>query len=381
MRILSARRINLRYIRKTILVAFLILALTVPPLANFSIGNIYAASPLTNYKIGINNSQSGATDVTYTFNWTTSGTNPIKQIDIQVCTTPSGTCNAPSGFSSGTPTLSADNIAGSGRTVSAPTANAFRVVVTTPATQSTQSMNLTFTGVTNPTSDNTTFYTRATTYSDTGSTIIDGPTVAAFAVLTSSSIAVTASVDPSFTFSIAGVSSGANFNGGSGNVDVTTTATTIPFGTLSVGDQTIAAHDVTISSNALNGYQVTASHSAGLLAGNPPLASGSANVDSFTGSNASPATWSSPNGTTASTNTGFFGYSTEDSSLCTGTVDRFTNGGPNWAGSSTTGGELICNANAVTGQTTRIGWAIEVNAYQQPGLYSGTAILIATPTY
>src|SRR5204863_9409438 len=119
-----------------------------------------------------------ASGVTYTYHLTTSVTTAIKQVDIQVCTTASGTCNAPAGFSSGSPTLANDNLAGSGRTVSAPTANAFRVVVTTPAAQSTQAVVLTFTGVTNPSTINTTYYTRTTTYSDTGSTVIDGPTSA-----------------------------------------------------------------------------------------------------------------------------------------------------------------------------------------------------------
>lgn len=366
---------------RAILALFLAIVLSVPPVGNLFVTKAHAA-PLTNYKILINNSQASASGVTYTFNWTVSGAvQQIKQIDMQICTTASGTCNAPSGFSSGTPTLESDNIAGTGRTVTAPTANAFRVVVTTPAAQATTAMYLNFTGVTNPSTTDTTFYARTTTYSDTGTTILDGTSVAAFAILTSSSIAVSATVDTSFTFSVAGVASGGNFNGGTGNIDETATATTIPFGTLTVGTDEIVAHDITVSTNAANGYQITASHSATQIAGDPPLASGSANIDTFSGTNASPTTWSEPAGTTANTNTGYFGYSTEDASLCTGTVDRFTNGGLKWAGSSTTGAEVACSSVPVSSETTRVGWAVEVNGYQPPGLYRGTAILIATPTY
>ena len=360
---------------------FLILLLLLPPLVNLYAAKANAGT-LTNYKLTINNSQAAATNVTYGFNWTTTATTAIKQIDIQICTTASGTCTAPSGFASGTPTIQADNIAGTGRTNSAPTANAFRVVVTTPSTQSTQAMFLNFTGVTNPSTVNTTYYARTTTYSDTGSTVIDGTTTTAFAVLDTASIAVSATVDPSFSFSVAGVSTGGNFNGGSGNINVTSTASTIPFGTLASGAPKIAAHDVTISTNAANGYTVTASHSANAQSGNPPLISGSTNnIDTWSGTNASPTTWGSPAGTSANVNTGYFGYSTEDATLCTGTAARFTTGGAKWAGSSTVGAEVICNTAGTSTETTRVGWEAEVNAIQPSGGYTGTVILIATPTY
>ena len=359
----------------------LAILLTLPPVVNVFIAKA-SAGTLTSYNVQINNAQAAATNVTYTFNWNTSATTAIKQVDIQVCDAPSGTCNAPAGFSAGSPTLASDNIAGTGRTVTAPTANAFRVVVGTPATQATQAMHLDFTGVTNPSGANTTYYVRTTTYSDTGSTIIDGSTVAAFAVLSSSSIAVTASVDPIFTFTLAGVASGGNFNGGSGNitVDNSSDANTIPFGTLAAGTPKIAATDITISTNASNGYTVTASHAA-TISGNPPLVSGTDNFDSFTGTNISPTSWSAPSGTTANTNTAFFGYSTEDSSLCTGTVNRFTSGGAKWAGTTTTGAEVACSTAGVTNETTRVGWEAEVNGIQPAGSYSGTVVLVATPTY
>jgi hypothetical protein len=366
---------------KIFLALILVVALTFPPLVNLFVAKVQAGT-LSSYKLQINNSQAAATGVTYGFFWTTSATTAIKQIDIQICTTATGTCTAPTGFSSGTPTLSSDNIAGTGRTTTGPTSNAFRVVVTTPSSQSTQAMFLNFTGITNPSTINSTYYARTTTYSDTGTTVIDGTTAAAFAVLDTSSIAVSASVDPNFAFSVAGVSSGGNFNGGTGNINVTSTATTLPFGTLTAGTPKIAAQDVTVTTNAANGYTVTASASATTQAGSPPLVSGSTNnIDSFTGTNASPTTWSNPSGSTANVNTGFFGYSTEDSSLCAGTANRFTNSGPNWAGTTSTGQELICSATAVTSETTRVGWEIAVNSVQPAGAYTGTVVLVATPTY
>src|SRR6185437_5823520 len=97
--------------RSTKIAAVLVLAilLAYPPLVNLFVSRANAAG-LTAYKVQINNSQANAAGVTYTFDWTTSVTTAIAEIDIQICTTPSGTCSAPSGFSTGTPTLGSNNI-------------------------------------------------------------------------------------------------------------------------------------------------------------------------------------------------------------------------------------------------------------------------------
>ncbi len=361
----------------------MVLVLMLPPLVNLYVNNANAGT-FTNAKVLINNSQSGATSVSYNFRFTAAATTAIKQINIKFCTTPGAyadACTTPTGIVTTGAALSADNITGTGRTNTFTGNGILQTVVTSASTQSPTAITYDITGITNPTADNTTSYARVITYSDTGTTEIDSTSVA-FAVLDSDSIAVSATVDPNFTFTVAGVSTGGNFNGGTGNINVTTTATAIPFGGLVAGTPKIAAHDVTISTNASNGYTVTASHSATTQSGNPPLVSGSTdNIDSFTGTNATPTTWSAPGGTTANTNTGFFGYSTEDATLCTGTAARFTTGGAKWAGSSSLGEEVICNTTGVTSQTTRLGWEAEANSIQPSGAYTGTVILIATPTY
>lgn len=333
------------------------------------------AGTLTARKLTISDSRAAAASVTYDFAFTTSVTTSIKQVDIQICDSASGTCNAPSGFSSGTPTLGSDNLAGSGRTTTAPSANAFRVVVTTPSTQSTQAVTMSFTGVTNPSTIDTTYYARITTYSDTGSTVIDGTDAVAFAILTTTSIAVSATVDPTLTFSVAAVSSGGSVN--SATTNITTTASTVPFGTLSSGTPKIGAHDITVTTNATSGYTTTVKGTT-----NPVLVSGSNNIDEFTGSNASPATWSAPAGSSNSVNTGYFGYTTNDASLGTGTATRFTSSGGNkWSGTTTSPLEVAYSAAGVSSEVTRVGWQAEVNALQAAGSYTGTVILVTTPTY
>lgn len=358
---------------------FMIGLLTVvTPLTLFSIANSKAyAGTLTQAKVQIGNSQASAT-TSYNFYFTVANTTAIKQIDIKFCTQAgafAATCTAPTDFSASSATRIGDNITGTGRTDSAPAANQFRSVITTPATQSPTTVSYQLTGVANPSTTNTSFFARIITYSDTGTTEIDNGQVA-FAILTSTSLAVSATVNPILSFSLAAVTTG-SVNGEAITITSGTSASTIPFSTLVAGTPAVAAHDATVTTNASNGYTVTASASA-----TPPLVSGANDIDPFTGTNASPATWSEPNGSTANTNTGYFGYTTEDATLGTGTADRFTSSGGNkWAGTTITGQEVIYSATGVSSQTTRLGWQTEVNNIQPAGAYTGSVILIATPTY
>lgn len=70
-------------------------------------------------------------------------------------------------------------------------------------------------------------------------------------------VRVTATVDPTINFSIAGIASGATRCGVT--TDVTTTATAVPFGVMALNTFKTSAHDLTVSTNASSGYVVTAS--------------------------------------------------------------------------------------------------------------------------
>lgn len=70
-------------------------------------------------------------------------------------------------------------------------------------------------------------------------------------------VRVTATVDPTISLSVAGVSSGATRCGVS--TDITTTALSVPFGTMTLNTFKTLAQDVTVSTNASGGYVVTAS--------------------------------------------------------------------------------------------------------------------------
>jgi hypothetical protein len=202
---------------------------------------------------------------------------------------------------------------------------------------------------------------------------------AAIGILDTGSISVTANVAPSFAFTVAPVLTGQMVNNIATTVD--TTATTIPFGDVLPGGAAVtAAHDLTVSTNAEGGYTVT------VKATDPPLVdtiNTNNNIDNFSGSNATPATWSAPAGATKNINTGYFGYTTNDATLGTGTADRFTSSANQWAGFSTSPEEVMYNSSATSfaGQTVRIGYQVQVDGYQPPGSYAGTITLVATPTY
>jgi hypothetical protein len=381
-------------IQKMLAVIVLAILLAYPPLVNLFIEQTHAAS-LTSYSVNIGDSRAGVATY-HNFQFNTPSTTAIKTITFQYCTTASGSCTAPTGMIlTASPTLgTVSGIAGSGYSAAGSSGTCtgsgnsnctITLTVTTPSAQTggaTVLVPVTI-GITNPTVTNTTYFVRITTV-DGSSATIDGPNSPAFAILTGTSVAVSATVDPNLTFSIASVNSGGTVNGAT--TTVTSTAGTVPFGTLVSGSSQIAAQDLTITTNAGSGYTITASHAA-TISGNPPLVAVNNvdNIDTFNdsgASNASPATWSAPAGSTADVDTGYFGYTTNDAALCTGTGNRFTSSGGNkWAGTTTIGQEVACSTTGVSSQTTRVGYQVQINSLQPAGSYAGTVILIATPTY
>ena len=109
-------------------------------------------------------------------------------------------------------------------------------------------------------------------------------------------VTVTAAVDTTLTFTISGVASGAaNANGEAGNTDVTTTSTSIPWGTLATGVAKEARQDLALTTNAAAGFTVTLFQDQNLIS-----ASG-ADIDLFKdGVDGAAAAWASPTGTLGS---------------------------------------------------------------------------------
>ncbi len=85
-----------------------------------------------------------------------------------------------------------------------------------------------------------------------GATVVDSTSVAIGAI---EAVQVSATVAPQITFSIAGVSSGTSTCGV--NTDATSTATAVPFGSLSINAFSTVSQALTVATNASNGYVVT----------------------------------------------------------------------------------------------------------------------------
>lgn len=334
-----------------------------------SISSVYAGT-LSTSKVTISDSRAGQSGLTHTFSFTTATTGTIQTVVLQYCTTPSGTCTTPTGL------VTTSGVQGSVTGLGASTTNfssngTLTLTVTSPVSISSgTAITIPYLSLTNPTTTDSSFFVRIDT-KDGSSTTIDSTTVA-FATLDTNSLTITAEVGSTFSVTLAAVTTG-SVNGQAINISATT-ASTIPFGTLSTGVSKVAAHDITVTTNSVNGYTVT------VMANNPPLTDGSNNIDNFTEPNSLPLVWSAPAGSNANVNTGFLGYTTEDTSLCTGTTSRFSSN--KWAGFDTTPYEVVCNPSAVTsGETTRIGWQVEVNGLQPAGSYTGNIIIVTTPTY
>jgi hypothetical protein len=228
--------------------------------------------------------------------------------------------------------------------------------------------------ITNPTAGFYTISLAGTNYTDSGAVQV--------AIITG--VTTTASVSSSLSVTVGAIGSSQSVNGATTNI--ISTATTMPFAALTVATPKIGAHSLTISTNAAGGYTaliraVTGSGYTNILADS------SNNVDGFRGTagtatNAAPLTWGSPTGSSANVDTGWYGYTTDDSSLGTGTPARFTSSGGNkWAPFSDTGYEVAYNSAPVSSEVTNVGHEIEVNGLQPQGSYTGTIEYIVTAIF
>ncbi len=230
--------------------------------------------------------------------------------------------------------------------------------------------------VTGPTGD-----TRITNPSSAGSAIIavatpndSGDTRVAII----DDVVVTADVATTFTFTITGVATSSTVNGSPTTTAGSSTATSIPFGTLVSGTTTMMAQDLSVLTNATNGFVVTVEQSQNLLS------STGADIDGFANGayTNTPAAWSKPTGQLANEATwGHWGITSED--------DLNTNefGTDLWVAASTTPRQVFHNGGPADGVTansgsTRVGYQVEISALQEAGDdYTTTLTYIATPTF
>jgi hypothetical protein len=166
-------------------VALVVAVATLTPLL---LSSTASAAQITGRKLTIGSGVPSAV-TTYAFDFTvpTTGT-IIKSLSADACTAAVGTCTTPTGFSvsgvtlTGQPTGLGD---ASGWTVNTATAGSLRLADSSDASTPSGAQHVSFSGVTNPSTVNTSFFLRITTYSDgSWTTPIDTGTTASAVVQT-----------------------------------------------------------------------------------------------------------------------------------------------------------------------------------------------------
>lgn len=326
---------------------FAFFVISVVTFASFS--PLASAAQVTNRTLTIGSSVASA-NTSYAFTFTVPSATVVKSASFTACTTASGTCTTPSGFSISSSTLASQPTglgSASGWTANTATAGSLRILNASNATAPSGSQSVTFNTVTNQSAANSTFFVRITTYSDSAwTTPIDTGTVAAS---TAGQITVTASIDESVTFTLA--------------------AATVPLGALTTSSTGVGTSSMTASTNANSGYSVTVNGTT--------LTSGSNTI----------AALASP---TASTmNTAQFGINLmANTTPSVGVAASGTGTGVAAAGYNTANqfkfvsGDTVASATAPTNSNTfTTSYIANINGAAAAGSYATQLTYIATANY
>lgn len=225
--------------------------------------------------------------------------------------------------------------------------------------------------VTNPTATTSYEFTVTAGVADLGQTRV--------AII--NNVLVTANVDTTLTFTVSGMANGQTVNSSPTTTAATSTSTTLPFGTLAAGVSKTLGQDLTVATNAKNGYIVTVKQSQNLLS------STGADIDGFIDGayTDTPTAWVTPTNNIANENTwGHWGLTSDDTSLLGAGTDFAAN---QWIAASTTPRAIMAHNGPADGTTqsigkARIGYQAQITALQEAGDdYNTTLTYVATPTF
>ncbi len=192
-------------------------------------------------------------------------------------------------------------------------------------------------------------------------------------------VRVTATVDPTISFSIAGISSGATRCGVS--TDATTTATSVPFGGMALNTFKTLAQDLTVSTNASGGYVVTSSENdqLGLGGATTPFIPDTT-CDGGTCTESSAVEWAT------ATNNGF-GYSLENVDAASIAFEYDTSGDTfrSKQFADITGAEtpqtIFSSTTVANAENAYVCYRLSVGATQAAGDYENQITYTATGTF
>lgn len=316
-----------------------------------------ASAAPTSASLTLGDSRPGQT-TTYTFAASTVASTSLKCIEFDIGTSSDGT-GAVTGLDTSSSTLSSSTLitAGSWTVSNAASADHKLRITNTTGEAPSASGNVVWGSVVNGSTADTSYFGVFRTYSDdTCSTQVETSTVK---FIYTSGQEVSLTVDPSLSFTVAGVAGSTSVNGTT--TTVASTATTVPFGTVTTSANGIAAQDLTVATNANNGYTVYARYTGQLT---------NATSDTITdhgGTHTTPTTFSAA-GTEA------FGYTTEDTDL-----SQFQSN--LWAGMQTSNNSVSTRTSSTASETVRVGYQAGIDGATEAGTYTTTVIYTAVPTY
>lgn len=328
------------------------------------------AATLSNGYVTLSDSRPTTASVTYTIGFQGLTASTVKCVNIQFSDAATGG-SKPTGMN-----ITGATLVGGGSTTLIPTPASWTatpnntsgaIPITYVTGETAVNGVVVLSGITNGSSASTTYFIQFSTYNnvDCVSSPVDSSVIA---FTYTSGVTVSATVDPSLSFSLGNVASSQSVNGATTNV-ATTTATAVNFGTVTSSTNKIAAHDLIVSTNAINGYTVYVKETAALTYLG-------ATITNWTGTNAAPTSF-------AAAGNEAFGYTTASTSL-SGTAARFSSN--KWAGYSTsfttpTVQEVARATGIVSNDTTRVGYQVAIAGSTDAGVYTTTIVYSAVPTY
>lgn len=368
------------------------------------------ASPLTETQVQLSDVRSTLSS-TYTISFKVAQTTNIKGFRFIYSTTPSGSAVEPTSMSTTGASISTFTKNGSdissGWTLGASTDGTLDVTKAagTGALSAGDLILFTFAGINNTdattsggnqcdsVANSETCYVRITTYNtDTVGSFGAGTTidtsVGSYTVI--SPVTVTATIDPSLTFTLTGVASG-SLAGNDANANcssnVTSTATTVPFGNVAVNTPKCGQHSLAVATNAQNGYKTYNK----FIGTSPNLMTGTISssnvVNPYTGTFGTPTAWTAqPTGTTTNTNTAWIGMRVVTPGSQSPGIGGF-NGSDLYAGpavnSTSTLGNTVMNSSGpdLGTSVTYVTYKFWTNALAPADTYTGTMVYNAIAKY
>ncbi len=216
-------------------------------------------------------------------------------------------------------------------------------------------------------------YNLTVTEYDSNDTLITG-TATELSVAPIDGVLVSANLQNYLTFTIGAVGVGTTVCGKAASVS--TTATTVPYGSaISTGVPYYASHTITVSTNAKNGYNVTALE-------DKPLSidgSGTTNIADTTCPSNSCTSTTAADWTDSGTNSGFgYALSGNDAVFSWNASGRSFNAR---SFESATSRAIMSNSAAVSNSQINVCYKLTISATQAPGYYFNKLTYIATATF